>query len=104
MLVRLTHPFIRRILAASLALTVAAGCSSTPSSTHGGGSPDMVTRTYRLRDPDHDAAVVNRVLDEEYKRSGVRSSSSVTRGGDVVVQTTPRGHAALREALAVEGR
>jgi hypothetical protein len=63
----------------------------------------METRTYLLRDP-ADADVVNRVLDQEYRRSGVRSSSSVTPGGDIVVQTTPRGHAALREALGREGR
>jgi hypothetical protein len=63
----------------------------------------METRTYLLRDPG-DAEVVNRVLDREYARSGVRSSSSVTPGGDIVVQTTPRGHAALREALREEGR
>jgi hypothetical protein len=76
-----------------------AGCSS-----HGGGSPDMETRLYRLRDPDADARVVNRVLETEYERSGVRSSSSVTPGGDIMVQTTPRGHAAVREALGREGR
>lgn len=80
-----------------------AGCTSHDSGWHGGGSPDMETRTYLLRDPG-DSAVVNRVLDEEYKRSGVRSSSSVTPGGDIVVQTTPRGHAAVRAALGREGR
>jgi len=63
----------------------------------------METRTYLLRDP-ADTDVVNRVLDQEYRRSGVRSSSSVTPGGDIVVQTTPRGHAALRDALGREGR
>jgi hypothetical protein len=93
----MSYPFLRSVLAVSLAL--AAGCAS-----HGGGSPDMETRTYRLRDREADAAVVNRVLEREYERSGVRSSSSVTRGGDIVVQTTPRGHAAVREALLREGR
>ena len=63
----------------------------------------METRTYLLRDP-ADTDVVNRVLDQEYRRSGVRSSSSVTPGGDILVQTTPRGHAALRDALGREGR
>jgi hypothetical protein len=80
-----------------------AGCASHDNGWHGGGSPDMETRTYLLRDPG-DSAVVNRVLDEEYKRSEVRSSSSVTPGGDIVVQTTPRGHAAVRAALGREGR
>jgi hypothetical protein len=87
----------------ALALVMTAGCASHDNGWHGGGSPDMQTRTYLLRDPG-DSAVVNRVLDEEYKRSGVRSSSSVTSGGDIVVQTTPRGHAAVRAALGREGR
>jgi hypothetical protein len=87
----------------ALALATTLGCASHGSGWHGGGSPDMETRTYLLRDPG-DSAVVNRVLDEEYKRSGVRSSSSVTPGGDIVVQTTPRGHAAVRAALGREGR
>jgi hypothetical protein len=93
----MNHAFVRTVLTASLAL--AAGCAS-----HGGRSPDMETRTYTLRDREGDAAVVNRVLDREYDRSGVRSSSSVTPGGDIVVQTTPRGHAAVRDALGREGR
>jgi hypothetical protein len=88
-----------RVVMVALALYVG-GCSSH----HGGGSPDMETRTYRLRDPDADARAVNRVLEKEYERSGVRSSSSVTRAGDIVVQTTPRGHAAVRETLGREGR
>jgi len=91
------YAILRAVVVVSLGL--AGGCASS----HGAGSPDMETRTYLLRDPS-DTAVVNRVLDEEYKRSGVRSASSVTRGGDIVVQTTPRGHAALREALREEGR
>ena len=82
-----------------MSLAVIGGCASS----HGAGSPDMETRTYLLRDP-ADTDVVNRVLDQEYRRSGVRSSSSVTPAGDIVVQTTPRGHAALREALGREGR
>src|SRR3954453_13306764 len=90
-------------LAVALALVPTAGCASHDNGWHGGGSPDMQTRTYLLRDPG-DSAVVNQVLDEEYKRSGVRSSSSVTPGGDIVVQTTPRGHAAVRAALGREGR
>ena len=87
----------------ALALVTTSGCASHDSGWHGGGSPDMETRRYVLRDPG-DSAVVNRVLDEEYKRSGVRSSSSVTPGGDIVVQTTPRGLAAVRAALGREGR
>jgi hypothetical protein len=90
-------------MVAAFGLVGTAGCASHGSGWHGGGSPDMQTRTYLLRDPG-DSAVVNRVLDEEYKRSGVRSSSSVTSGGDIVVQTTPRGHAAVRAALGREGR
>ena len=95
----------RWALAVALAsLITMAGCAShEENGWHGGGSPDMQTRTYLLRDPG-DTAVVNRMLDEEYKRSGVRSSSSVTPGGDIVVQTTPRGHAAVRAALGREGR
>ncbi len=95
----MSHPLLRAVLVVSLALT--AGCAS---SSHGGGSPDMETRTYRLRNPEADAAVVNRVLEKEYERSGVRSSSSVTPSGDLMVQTTPRGHAAVRDALMREGR
>jgi hypothetical protein len=87
-----------RVTLAALALWIV-GCSS-----HGGGSPDMETRMYRLRDPDADARVVNRVLEQEYERSGVRSSSSVTPDGDIMVQTTPRGHEAVRDALGREGR
>jgi hypothetical protein len=94
----MNHPLLRAVLVVSLALT--AGCASS----HGGGSPDMETRTYRLRDREADAAVVNRVLEKEYERSGVRSSSSVTPNGDLMVQTTPRGHAAVRDALMREGR
>ncbi|MDB5321454.1 MAG: hypothetical protein JWN40_3085 [Phycisphaerales bacterium] len=87
------------ILAASLALSAATtGCAY-----HDGRSPDMQTRTYHLRDP-RDTEVVTRALDREYVRSGVRSSSSVTPSGDVLVQTTPRGHAAVRDALTREGR
>jgi hypothetical protein len=94
------YPLLRSVLAVSLALTAAAaGCAS-----HDGRSPDMETRTYRLRDPRADTEVVNRALDREYVRSGVRSSSSVTPSGDIMVQTTPRGHAAVREALIREGR
>jgi hypothetical protein len=94
----MNHPLLRAVLVVSLALT--AGCASS----HGGGSPDMETRTYRLRNPEVDAAVVNRVLEKEYERSGVRSSSSVTPNGDLMVQTTSRGHAAVRDALMQEGR
>jgi hypothetical protein len=97
------NAFVRWAMVVAMMLTTAAGCASHGSGWHGCGSPDMQTRTYLLRDPG-DSAVVNRVLDEEYKRSGVRSSSSVTPGGDIVVQTTPRGHAAVRAVLGREGR
>jgi hypothetical protein len=94
----MSSPLLRPFIAVCLTLAVA-GCASHDD----GRSPDMETRTYHLRDT-RDAELVTRALDREHVRSGVRSSSSITPGGDVIVQTTPRGHAAVRDALAREGR
>src|SRR5258708_36201095 len=87
-IVIMTHPLLRAVLVVSLALT--AGCASS----HGGGSPDMETRTYRLRDREADAAVGQRVVEGACQRSGGGSSTAGSPQGPPIGQTTPSVRAA----------
>lgn len=65
------------------------GCQST----------EMVTRTYRLRDPQIQARTIDDVLTRERKEHGTPSSSSVTPAGYAVVKTTPAVQQKVQEAI-----
>ena len=86
MLVMLRHLTRSLLTVAAVAL---AGCQSD----------EMVTRTYRLRDPAVDARRIDDVLTRERKEHGTPSSSSVTPAGDAVVKTTPAVQQKVQDAI-----
>ena len=77
---------------AAVAVLQASGCSS---------EPQMVTRTYELRQGDASWQAVTMVLDQEWRQHDVISNAE-RRDGSVAVKTTPRAHREIEAALAAE--
>jgi len=78
------------LLVATTSLVWVAGCQS---------SNEMVTRRYRLRDPDVQARTIDEVLTRERREHGTPSSSSVTPAGYALVKTTPALQQKVQDAI-----